>query len=234
MESYPKSDKEVITMLSAISSATNNAAAVGAQYDVAQKTDTSKVVEENAKELKPIIDESGRPKTDSFVKTHERPDIGYGQTKGLSSEEIDALNEQRVSSMKNMIQKLISEQAGKATGNYTFTSFEFNMSIEFSTSSTAATSVESFYDDPVYGVDAMATKLMDMALSLSGGNSEKADLLMDAVYDGFSQAEAIWGDELPGVSQATLKEVENRFEYWKENGTMDGYEFQGYDILEDE
>lgn len=165
------------------------------------------------------------PKTDSFVRSEDRKDVGYGnKAKGLSKAEIDKIQEQRTNYLKDMVQKLISDQAGKA-GSYSFRSESFSFSFEMSSVSSVSGSI---YDDPNFGVDAMATKLMDMAISLSGGDSSKAETLVNAVRKGFEMAEKAWGGELPGVCQATLDEVEKRFDYWKENGSMDGYVFGGY------
>ena len=38
----------------------------------------------------------------------------------------------------------------------------------------------------MWGVDAVATRLMDMAMALSGGDPSKAELLRDAVQKGFA------------------------------------------------
>lgn len=198
---------------------TSNVQAANVKYEAAAK----------AAETKPAAEETKVPKTDSFVKSEERQDVGYGQVKGLSAEQVDKLNEERVNSLKSMIQKLISEQAGRVQ-NGTFQSVDFSLSIEYSSTSSVSGSI---YDDPTYGVDAMATNLMNMAIALSGGDSDKADTLMNAVYKGFEMAEKAWGGKLPGVCQSTLAEVENRFAYWKENGSLTGYEFGGYKVMDE-
>lgn len=173
-------------------------------------------------------------KKDSFVKSEPREEIGYSNIKkGLSTEQVKELNDQRLEGLKNMVQKLISGQA-KAGQGFSFESLNINVSVDISMSKIEAASKSSnIFDDPTFGVDAMASRLMDMAISLSGGDSSKADVLMSAVEKGFSDATAAWGDELPDVCQATLKEVRNRFDYWKENGSLDGYTYAGYDVADE-
>lgn len=210
--------------VSGISNATQTSVKINAEYTkVTAKT--AAVAENNEKA-------ASVPKTDTFERAPERQEIGYGNIqKGLSAEEIKSLDEQRLSGLKDMVQKLISGQAEKA-GSADFSFINAKFSIEITAES--VNSVENdIFNDPNFGVDAMATKLMNMAISLSGGNSEKADLLLAAVQKGFDEATGAWGDKLPDVCRATRVEVENRFAYWKENGSMDGYEYKGYTIPED-
>ena len=165
---------------------------------------------------------------DSFEKSEPSQEIGYGNiAKGLSADQVQQLNDQRLSSLKSMVEKLISQQAGKSAG-INFSELKIDISIDI-TSISAENVSDDIFNDPNWGVDAMATKLMDMAMALSGGDSSKADLLLGAVEKGFSMAGEAWGDELPDVCQATLTEVRNRFDYWSQNGTMDGYEYKGYE-----
>ncbi len=173
-------------------------------------------------------------KTDGFEKSPAKEEIGYSNIgKGLSAEEIKELDDARLNGLKEMVQKLISSQANKA-GNADFSFVNAKISIDISISAESVQNVENdIFNDPNFGVDAMATNLMNMAISLSGGDSSKADLLLNAVQKGFDDATAAWGDKLPDVSRATRAEVEKRFDYWKENGSMDGYTYTGYTIPED-
>ena len=74
---------------------------------------------------------------------------------------------------------------------------------------------------------------MDMAISLSGGDSEKFDLLKDAVKKGFEAAgmELGVGDKLSGlpqVSQDTFTEVMKQFDHLEKNGNLDSYQYTPY------
>ena len=73
----------------------------------------------------------------------------------------------------------------------------------------------------MWGVDAVATRLMDMAMALSGGDPSKAELLRDAVQKGFAAVGDL--DSLPQVCQDTYTETMKRFDYWVEKGSLDGY-----------
>ncbi|MBN2899515.1 MAG: hypothetical protein JXO44_12145 [Clostridia bacterium] len=77
---------------------------------------------------------------------------------------------------------------------------------------------EDVSEDGYYGVEATAKRLVDFAKALSGGDPDKAEMLKDAFLDGFKQAEELWGDDLPEISQKTKTRTEELFDVWI-NGT---------------
>jgi len=72
-------------------------------------------------------------------------------------------------------------------------------------------------EDGYFGVEATANRLVDFAKALSGENPEKAEMLKDAFMKGFEQAEELWGDDLPEISQKTKVRTEELFDEWKNN-----------------
>lgn len=96
----------------------------------------------------------------------------------------------------------------------------------------SAKAAQAISEDGEWGVKAVATRIMDMAVALSGGNTEKLSILRDAVEKGFAAAEKQWGGKLPSITQQTHKEIDNRFDYWEKYGTLDGYTMGKADIEE--
>lgn len=45
------------------------------------------------------------------------------------------------------------------------------------------------------------------------------------IFSRFKQAGVQWGQKLPSITDDTHKEISKRFDYWEENGSMDGYEY---------
>ncbi len=76
-------------------------------------------------------------------------------------------------------------------------------------------SVKLIGDDPQWGIEATANRLVDFAKALSGDDPSKADALIDAVEKGFKQAEKILGG-LPEVSKKTLERTRELFAEWKD------------------
>lgn len=73
-------------------------------------------------------------------------------------------------------------------------------------------------DDGEWGVDATATRILDFAKALSGGDPSKIEELRDAVNKGFAAAGKVWGGDLPEISQKTLQKVMEGFDEWAKSG----------------
>lgn len=69
-------------------------------------------------------------------------------------------------------------------------------------------------EDGEWGVNATATRILDFAKALSGGDPAKIDLLRDAVNKGFGAASKVWGGELPEISKQTIAKVMEGFDEW--------------------
>lgn len=84
---------------------------------------------------------------------------------------------------------------------------------------TAAQAQEDISEDGYWGVEKTSDRLVDMAIALSGNDTSKADLLMDAIKKGYEEAGAAWGDELPEISKKTLDATMEKMNQWK-NGQI--------------
>lgn len=70
--------------------------------------------------------------------------------------------------------------------------------------------------DGYWGAEATSDRFLEFAQALSGNNPDKADMLLDAVKEGYKLAEEIWGDKLPQLSQDTLELTISKFEAWRD------------------
>ena len=77
---------------------------------------------------------------------------------------------------------------------------------------------EDISEDGYWGVNQTSDRIVDFAIALSGGDSSKADELLEAFKKGYEQATGTWGKELPDISKETYAAVEDKFNQWK-NGT---------------
>lgn len=71
-------------------------------------------------------------------------------------------------------------------------------------------------EDGYWGVEQTSDRMVEMAKALAGGDSSKADLLMEAVQKGFDQATKSWGDELPEISKKTLEATMEKLTKWRD------------------
>lgn len=119
-------------------------------------------------------------------------------------------NEKRIKDFKETIRSMIAKQ-GEAS-NLTMFGHKLNVSVEDSEKAAA-----SIADGGEYSVDAVATRIMDMAKALSGGDKSKIALLRDSVIKGFEAAgfEFNSGAGLPDICNKTYDEIMNRFDEWE-------------------
>lgn len=83
---------------------------------------------------------------------------------------------------------------------------------------TKAKAQEAISEDGYWGVEKTSDRIVDFAIALSGGDTSKAETLLDAFKQGFDEATKAWGKELPEISKKTYEAVEQKFDAWK-NGT---------------
>lgn len=119
-------------------------------------------------------------------------------------------NEKRIIEFKEQIKKMIAKQGEKS--NLTLFGQKLNVSVE--DSQKAAEQIE---EGGEYSVDAVATRIMDMAKALSGGDQSKISLLKDAVNKGFEAAgmELNCCAGLPDICNKTYDEIMKRFDDWE-------------------
>lgn len=141
---------------------------------------------------------------------------------------VDAMKssfERQVSAFNKMVEGLFSRQAGGKKGK----SFDLMSAIDQGNlkqrlqglevdAATSAQASAMIAEDGEWGVEQTATRILDFAKALSGGDSSKIETLRKAVEKGFKQAEAVWGGTLPDISQQTYDRVMEGFDAWASEG----------------
>lgn len=72
-------------------------------------------------------------------------------------------------------------------------------------------------EDGYWGIEQTSERLLSFAKALSGGDPEKADIMIKAVKKGFEDAEKAWGGELPQISKDTLERTISKMESWRDS-----------------
>lgn len=72
-------------------------------------------------------------------------------------------------------------------------------------------------EDGYWGVGQTSERLLSFAKALSGGDPEKADIMIKAVKKGFEGAMKAWGGELPQISKDTLDLTISKMESWRDS-----------------
>ncbi len=165
-----------------------------------QKTDTKSAVEELNEELEAAQESTAKTeRKDGFTRSHHS-DVEV---------DTDKLRQVKQSMHRNSgaFEMMVK---GTATKQANFISDKLK---EITAAKTEE--VDALENDPEWGVEATAKRLLDFAKTISGGDVSKADMLMDAVEKGFKAAEKVLGG-LPSISQKTLEKVREGFKEWKE------------------
>lgn len=71
-------------------------------------------------------------------------------------------------------------------------------------------------DDGYWGVDQTSSRIVDFAIALSGGDTDKADDMISAFKKGYEEATGTWGKSLPDISSKTYDAVMEKFQAWKD------------------
>lgn len=171
-------------------------------------------------EVKTQSEQNTTPKTDTFTRSEPEQNITYEPPKKLTVEQIDALKRQVQENMQNLAKQMLGQQyeiAKTADGKVDFASLAKDLGI----GTTPEAAAEAISENGNWGVNAVATRLIDMAVNLSGGDMSKISMLREAVQKGFAQVGNL--EDLPDVCQQTYDEVMKRFDYLEQNGSMEGY-----------
>ncbi len=128
--------------------------------------------------------------------------------------------ETRANQLMNIVKETMSKQ-GKtlATADDVWS---FLASGELGTVSEAAVrqAQEDISENGYWGVDQTSSRIVDFAIALSGGDTSKANTMIEAFKEGFRQATGAWGKTLPSISSDTYDAVMDKFDQWV-NGTYE-------------
>lgn len=115
--------------------------------------------------------------------------------------------------LETLVTQLLGKQATKATS---LADMFRNLKPD---DATIAQAQKEISDDGYWGVEKTSDRLVAMAQALSGGDSSKADLMIEAIEKGFSQATKAWGEDLPDICQKTIDAAKEKLTNWRDGIT---------------
>lgn len=201
----------------------NNVSTYAANNTVSGRgTDTSAKAaeaEKKTEEEAAVFEKSKEPKRSSTNQIYNRDAI-------VSRLKADQQN--HIASMQSLVEKLLNKQKGTfdlANGNNLADTFR-KVAGAASPDDIAAAKA-SIAEDGYWGVEQTSDRLVSMAIALSGGDTEKADELKNAITKGFKQATAAWGEKLPQICQDTYDTTMKKMDDWK-NGVTTAEDYSKY------
>lgn len=137
-------------------------------------------------------------------------------SKKLDTTEIAALKAEADKATENL-RKLVEELILKQDKNHK-ASAEDNSEVTLNSLGITAADVqaaqEAVSEDGEFGVKAVSDRLVDFAVSISGGDKSKLSELISAIDEGFAAAKEALGGELPEISQQTYDETMRKLNDW--------------------
>lgn len=168
----------------------------------AAKTNTAKTDASSAEGV--IYDKSSSTTTGTDYKTNNAALI----------QKLKQDSEDRINQLKDIVSQMMTKQGtaiGKADDIWSFLA-SGNFTIDEAAKKKAQ---EEISEDGYWGVKQTSDRILDFAKALSGNDSSKADLLLDAFKKGFEEATKTWGKDLPDISKQTYDAVVEKFDKWK-------------------
>lgn len=111
----------------------------------------------------------------------------------------------------------MSSQAGRFSVSYTSINITIEMSEGETLEDVKSELDQMLSDDGYWGVEQTSQRMFDFAKAFTGGNPEDMAKAKDAVTEGFKQAEALFGGQLPEISYKTYDATMEKFDNYLAN-----------------
>jgi hypothetical protein len=122
-------------------------------------------------------------------------------------------HKERVESFRQMVETLLGKQAerqGLAEG-WSIRDIEI-------TDELRAEAAEMVAEGGYFSVEETASRILDFAVALTGGDPAQIDVMRNAVQRAFDQTERMLGDQMPDITRETHAAVMKGFDEWAEAG----------------
>ena len=177
-----------------------------------KKSDSKRSVSEKASSEAAIYEKSD----ETLVTAKQNNKVDYETIAKLKA---DA--EKSTAHLKSLVEKMMTKQ-GQTLGKAGVLDFENgsnladifrNLEVDEETRAKAQADIA---DDGYWGVEQTSERMLDFAKALAGNDPDKAREMLDAIKQGFQEAEKMWGEELPELSRKTMDTTLDKVNKWIE------------------
>ena len=156
------------------------------------------------------------------IGTKQDASVTYSKvaSKKLDATDIASLKaeaEAATENLRKLVEKLILNQNKNYKASVEDSSKDLLKKLGITTEDVEA-ATQAISEDGEFGVKAVSDRLVDFAISISGGDKSKLSVLISAIDEGFASAKDALGGELPEISQQTYDETMRKLNEWA-NGT---------------
>lgn len=126
-------------------------------------------------------------------------------------EKLKADAEQRNAQLRGIVEKLLLKQGGTVMNAGGLANMYRSLEVDEETRLQAQKDIA---EDGYWGVEQTSDRIVDFAKAMAGDDLEMAEKMLDAVKEGFKQAGIEWGEDLPDISQETMKTTLDKLNEW--------------------
>ena len=184
-------------------------------------------------ETSAAADEKSKTKTDEAAVFEKSKDDKKSSTNQIYNRDavvkrLKADQQNRISSMQGLVEKLLNKQKGTFDlANGTNLAETFRKAAGLASPEDIAKAKADIAEDGYWGVGQTSDRLVSMAIALSGGDTDKAEEMKEAIQKGFKKATKAWGEDLPQICKDTLDTTMKKMEEWK-NGVTTAEDYSKY------
>lgn len=192
----------------AINGITGNSSSVSAKYEEINISIKKTTVEFNSNDAAVFIkspEENTEEKPNKFIGKPADPE---------TIERLKAEADQRFEQLRGIVEKLLLKQGGTFDVSNGLASAYRSLEVDSETQAQAQADIA---EDGYWGVEQTSDRILDFAKALAGNDPELAKGMLDAIKEGFKQAEEAWGEELPQISKDTIDASIKKVEEWIES-----------------
>ena len=134
-------------------------------------------------------------------------------------EKLKAEAEQRTASLRALVEKMLTKQ-GQAIVNAGVLDFDngTNLAEVFRNlevdEETRLQAQKDTAEDGYWGAEQTSERILSFAKALAGDDKEAAKDMLEAIQKGFDEAAKVWGEDLPELSQNTMKTTLEKVNKW--------------------
>lgn len=178
-------------------------------------TKTKEVQDKKADEVKEKKDDSSAAAVYEKSEQTDHAKKKIYQRDDVTVERLLQEAEKRSQALRELVQKMLQKQGEtytEATDIYGAIR-EGKLKVDPEISAQAKLDIA---EDGYWGVEQTSDRLISFAKALTGGDTTKANEMIEAVKKGFEKATKAWGGELPEISKRTLDATISKLEAWRD------------------
>ncbi|MBD5096450.1 MAG: hypothetical protein HDT40_05455 [Lachnospiraceae bacterium] len=191
-----------------------NSSTYTASYTASAVTAKKETVAAATDESAVVYEKSEASKT-SVAATYTASSTKSSKVDAATIDKLKADVEARFASLQSLVDKLLTKQSETnqyaTLGDLMTAVKDGKIAVD---PETVAQAKKDVAEDGYWGVEQTASRIVDFAKALTGGDASKVEEMRKAIEKGYKAATKTWGSDLPEISQKTNSRVNELLDQW--------------------